>query len=94
MNAIEILVSTNTTFAIRGGGHSPIPQWANTEGGVLISMGDINDKIYDPTTETVKVGFGSIWIDVFKFVENYDRMVVGAREPTVGMGFLLGGNTS
>jgi FAD/FMN-containing dehydrogenase len=55
-------------------------------------MANINDKVYDPSTETVRVGFGSIWIDVFKFVEEYGRMVVGAREPTVGMGFLLGGN--
>ena len=88
---MKVLRSTNTTFAIRSGGHSPLSGWADVDDGVLIAMRGLADIIYDEATQTVRVGFGSTWDEVYKLLEGYGRGAVGGRAATVGMGFLLGG---
>lgn len=88
---MSILRSTNTTFSIRGGGHSPLSGWANIDGGVLIAMRNLADIVYDETTETVRIGFGSTWNEVYQLLETHGRGAVGGRAATVGMGYLLGG---
>jgi FAD/FMN-containing dehydrogenase len=94
VEAMKILRSTNSTFAIRGGGHSPLSGWADIDNGVLLAMRNIADKTYDDATQTVRVGFGSTWDEVYKFLEGHGRSAVGGRAATVGMGFLLGGGLS
>ncbi|KAF1843187.1 bifunctional solanapyrone synthase [Cucurbitaria berberidis CBS 394.84] len=94
IDAMKILRSTNTTFAIRSGGHSPLSGWADVNNGVLIAMRDLSDKVYDEATQTVRVGFGSTWDEVYKLLEGYGRSAVGGRAATVGMGFILGGGLS
>ncbi|KAF2473017.1 bifunctional solanapyrone synthase [Lindgomyces ingoldianus] len=94
VHAIKILQSTKSKFAVRGGGHSPLSAWANIDNGVLISMRAISDKVYDPATETVRVGFGCTWMEVYQFVELHSRLVVGGRASTVGMGMIMGGGLS
>jgi FAD/FMN-containing dehydrogenase len=91
INAISTLRNTGTQFAIRGGGHSPIPTWANIDGGVLISMSRIADLSYDARTETARIGSGNTWGQVYKFLESFQRVVVAGRAPTVGFGLLAGG---
>jgi hypothetical protein len=91
IEAVKILRSSNTSFAIRSGGHSPLSGWADIDNGVLIALRGLADKAYDETTQTVRVGFGSTWDEVYKLLEGYGRGAVGGRAATVGMGFLLGG---
>jgi hypothetical protein len=91
IEAVKILRSSNTSFAIRSGGHSPLSGWADIEHGVLIALRGLADKAYDERTQTVRVGFGSTWDEVYKLLEGYGRGAVGGRAATVGMGFLLGG---
>ena len=91
VEAMEILRSTNTTFAIRSGGHSPLSGWADIDNSVLIAMRSLADKVYDEATQTVRVGFGSTWDEVYKLLEGHGRGAVGGRAATVGMGFILGG---
>jgi FAD/FMN-containing dehydrogenase len=90
---LGVLVSSNTTFAIRGGGHSPLPAWANIDNGVLIAMSKINDCSYNKESETIRVGFGNSWGDVYSYLEPFDRIVVGGRAPSVGLATLLGGKS-
>ena len=40
--ALAILTATNTKFAIRGGGHMPVPEAAGIADGVLISAEKLN----------------------------------------------------
>lgn len=54
-------------------------------------MVQLNDITYDSGSETVRAGFGNTWGDVYGYVEAFDRLVVGARAPTVGLATLLGG---
>lgn len=86
-----MLVATNSSFAIRGGGHSALPGWANIDNGVLITTNYINDREYDRATETVRLGFGNTWGDVYQYLETFGRLVVGGRAPTVGLATILGG---
>ena len=85
------LRATKEKFAIRSGGHSPLPQWANIDGGVLISMKAIADLTYDKSTETIRVGAGNTWGQVYDFLKSSQRVVVGGRSPNVGFGMLTGG---
>ncbi|KAF2445453.1 bifunctional solanapyrone synthase [Karstenula rhodostoma CBS 690.94] len=93
-DAIRIASSNNVTFAVRSGGHSPFSDWANVDGGVLISLSAINAISYNPTNETVRVGTGNQWGRVYEQLAGYDRVVVGGRVPDVGFGLLTGGGLS
>ena len=92
--AVNVLNFTGSNFAIRGGGHSPFEGWANIDEAVLISMSNVTDIKYDATSETVTVGAGNRWADVYRGLETSGRMVLGGRVPDVGMGLLLGGEHS
>ena len=82
---------TGSKYAIRSGGHSPLPFWASIDDGVLISMSSITDIDYTAATETVRVGFGLVWGDVYDYLEPYHRLVVGGRVSPVGLGLTIGG---
>jgi len=51
-----------------------------------------NNVTYDNTTQTVVVGAGLIWDDVYAALEPYGVNVVGGRVSGIGVaGFTLGG---
>ena len=57
-------------------------------------MKNFNKVVYQPDTETVVVGTGQIWDNVYKTLEKErpPRSVLGARVSNIGVaGFLLGG---
>ncbi|KAL3485017.1 bifunctional solanapyrone synthase [Aspergillus germanicus] len=92
--AVRIATFSSTPFAIRSGGHSPLSGWANIDDQLLISLSGIRDLHYDETTQTVRVGFGNRWQDVYDFLAPYNRLVVGGRQGTVGMALTVGGGLS
>ena len=57
-------------------------------------MSSITDIIYTAATETVRMGFGLVWGEVYDYLEPYDRLVVGGRVSTVGLGLTIGGTIS
>lgn len=93
---LKALVQSNTPFAIRSGGHM---NWtgANNIGprGVTIDLGLLNATVFDPATETAKLGPGARWLEVYTELHKYGRAVPGGREGNVGVGGLIlgGGNT-
>ena len=89
--AFPLIVSSNVTFAIRGAGHSPLAGWANIDDGVLISTRSIDDLEYYGNTQSVRVGLGRTWGELYDFVQQYDRIVLGGRAPTVGLATIMGG---
>ncbi|EPS41501.1 hypothetical protein H072_4616 [Dactylellina haptotyla CBS 200.50] len=94
-NAVKILHDNRCQYAIRSGGHNPIPEWSNTNGGVLLSTSDIKDVTYDLGASTVKFGAGCKWGDIYDVLDPIDMGTMGGRDNTVGTGgFLLGGGIS
>jgi FAD/FMN-containing dehydrogenase len=73
------------------GGHSMNPGFSSTP-GVQISMTRFGEVIYDSSTETVEIGSGLLFEDVYEALAPYNRSVAGARLVGVGVGgLLLGG---
>ena len=92
--AVGILGITGSTYAIRSGGHSPFPGFASTNDGVLIAMHKMTTVEYDADTETVRLGMGNTWGDVYQALIPYERIVVGGRLAPVGMALVTGGKYS
>ncbi len=60
--------------------------------GVQIAMYRFSEINYDATAQTVTVGTGMTWEDVYAALDPYGVTVVGGRVPGPGVaGFSLGG---
>ncbi|KAI2486872.1 FAD binding domain containing protein [Pyrenophora tritici-repentis] len=82
-------------FAIRGGGHSPIPGASSIRGGVLIDLSLFNEVTPAEGGKSVIIGAGNRWIDVYQALEKEGLAVVGGRNAAVGVsGLTLGGGLS
>lgn len=82
-------------FAIRGGGHSPIPGAASIQGGAVVDLRYVNSVTISEDEKSVVVGGGAKWIDVSKALDERGLAVSGGRNAAVGVGgFTLGGETS
>ncbi|GJE93062.1 FAD dependent oxidoreductase [Phanerochaete sordida] len=91
---LQILGSTMTPFAVKGGGHATNPGFSSTS-GVQIAMTRFNNVTYNRTANTVDYGTGLFWEDVYKALEKDKVNVVGGRVTGVGVGGLsLGGGYS
>jgi len=91
---LSILRTTQTPFAVKGGGHIMNPGHSATT-GVQIAMSRFDTIEYDPATQTVAIGAGLVWDDVYSALEEYGVTVVGGRVTGVGVaGYTLGGGYS
>ncbi|KAJ7621508.1 FAD-binding domain-containing protein [Mycena polygramma] len=91
---VKILASTRTPFAIKGGGHNLNPGFSSTS-GVQLSMARFNQVIFHAESQTVDIGSGLVWDQVYADLEPYNVSVVGGRATGVGVaGLLLGGGYS
>lgn len=84
---LKTLAQHRVPFAIKGGGHATNPEFSSTT-GVQISMSRFQKIIYHPDNQTVDLGSGLIWGNVYKALEPYNVTVVGIA------GYLLGGGYS
>ncbi|KAH7213270.1 uncharacterized protein BKA55DRAFT_697777 [Fusarium redolens] len=90
--ALRILVSTSTNFAVRSGGHMPVPKASNIDGGVLLSLSQLKTLELSEDKSIASVGSGHRWGDVYDWLSSYNLCVSGGRYDPVGVpGFLLGG---
>lgn len=79
-------------FAIRSGGHSPVPFSASISGGVLIDLRKFDEVIVSKDEKSVTIGTGCRWGDVSRILDERGLAVVGGRNADVGVGGLvLGG---
>jgi hypothetical protein len=92
---VKALVEADQQFAIRSGGHT---NWAganNIKHGVTIDLGKMDETTYDAASETVSIGPGARWRQVYAKLHEYGRVVAGGREGNVGVaGLLLGGGNT
>ncbi|KAG9308233.1 FAD-binding domain-containing protein [Chiua virens] len=92
--ALRIIARTRMPFAVKGGGHATNPGFSSTE-GIQIAMSRFSEVTYDPVTQTVIVGAGLTWDEVYEALEPYGVNVAGGRIAGVGVaGFTLGGGYS
>jgi FAD/FMN-containing dehydrogenase len=92
---VKILAKKQAKFAVRSGGHTPHASSNNIDGGVTIDLSLLNWTRFDATSETVDIGPGGRWRDVYTELDKHDRIVAGGRNGTVGVGgLILGGGIS
>ena len=83
---------TPLLFAVRSGGHSPVPGSANMNNGIVIDLRLLNEVIPSDDGSSVSIGTGARWIDVYKTLDEEGLAVAGGRNSDVGVGGLtLGG---
>ena len=79
-------------FAIRSGGHSPVPGAASLKGSVVIDLGFFCEVTPSQDGLSVAIGAGAKWMDVSNFLDKKGLAAVGGRNSAVGVGGLtLGG---
>ena len=90
--ALAILTATDTKFAVRGGGHMPVPEAAGIADGVLISTEKLNFMQLTKDNSIAQLGPGLRWGAVYDWISQYNLGVAGGRYDPVGVpGVLLGG---
>ncbi|KAF4237421.1 hypothetical protein CNMCM8980_005501 [Aspergillus fumigatiaffinis] len=82
-NAVKILTHCDAHFAVRGGGHMNFPGANNIDNGVLIALSGM-DK-FTVHNETIDVGPGMTWYDVYSALDPYGRIAIGGRLKTIGV---------
>ncbi len=91
---MKIIGQYRIPFGIKSGGHTLNPGFSSTT-GVQISMSRFSNVTYHPNNQTVDVGSGLVWDDVYEALEPYNVSVLGGRVSGVGVGgLMLGGGYS
>lgn len=87
--------STETGFAVRAGGHMPVPGANSVDDGILVVMSNLTQMAIAPDHASVDVGPGLTWKDVYTYLIDFDRTAVGGRISPIGVaGLNLGGGIS
>ncbi|KAJ5645933.1 hypothetical protein N7490_002305 [Penicillium lividum] len=81
--AVKIIKGCQANFAVRGGGHMNYPGANNIDAGVLIAMSNMNTV--NVKSDTVDVGPGLTWYDVYSALESHGRVCIGGRLKTIGV---------
>ena len=79
---LEILAESQTPFAVRSGGHTPIPGASGTSDGVLIASDNLRNIELGYSLggqRVVKVGPGFRWIEVYEWLANESLTTIGGR---------------
>lgn len=71
-----LIISTH--LQIKGGGHAFNQNFSSTT-GVQIAMRRFDQVIYDKKTNTVEIGAGNLWDDVYQKLDGLGVNVVGGR---------------
>lgn len=66
-------------FAVKGGGHAAWAGASSIEDGITVSMENFKQAVVASDKQTVDVGPGLRWIDVYKAVEKDGLSVAGGR---------------
>ncbi|TGJ85112.1 hypothetical protein E0Z10_g3636 [Xylaria hypoxylon] len=90
-SAIKIIKAARSRFAVRSGGHMPVPGAQSVQSGVMISLSKLNTRSLNADKTIASIGPGQVWADVYTWLARYGLAVNGGRYGTVGVGGLLVG---
>ncbi|KAL0063235.1 hypothetical protein AAF712_009837 [Marasmius tenuissimus] len=89
---VKIAKASQCPFAVASGGHMSWKGSSNMNGGFVIDLREINQIDISVEDQTVKLGPGSQWTEVYAAMAPLNVSTTGARINAVGVGgFLLGG---
>ncbi|KAF2993291.1 hypothetical protein E8E14_000570 [Neopestalotiopsis sp. 37M] len=92
---LKWLRSRSEKFAVRSGGHMPWAGSNNMADGVTVDLSEMDWTRFNAAKETVEIGPGARWLQVYASLHQHHRVVVGGRDGNVGVaGLLLGGGIS
>ncbi|KAL8823342.1 MAG: hypothetical protein Q9191_005944 [Dirinaria sp. TL-2023a] len=87
--ASNILSTDNgCKFAVRSGGHTPFASSANIQNGVTIDLQSLNPIDVASDNQTVFIGPGNRWVDVYLKLDAMGLATSGGRVSDVGVGGL------
>lgn len=69
---------------LRSGGHISWPGAAGIEDGVTIDLGRMKEISYSSKDNTVSVGPGAVWGEVYQALDKLNVMTTGGRASSVG----------
>ncbi|KAH9174871.1 FAD-binding domain-containing protein [Lactarius sanguifluus] len=91
---LQVVGKSRTPFGVKSGGHSGNRGFSSTR-GVQISLARFNTFNVNTQAQTVELGTGLTWGDIYERLDPYGVTVIGGRHPGVGVGGLtLGGGYS
>ena len=89
--ALTLARRTGLEVSVRGGGHN-VAGRAVTDGGLMISLADMNDVAVDPERATVTAQGGATWAQLNAAAGAHGLAVTGGAVSTTGVaGLTLGG---
>ncbi|KAJ7459238.1 FAD dependent oxidoreductase [Mycena latifolia] len=92
--SVEPGTAADVSVIVKGGGHTLNPGFSSTT-GVQIAMSRFSGVKYHAASQTVDIGPGLLWDDVYAALAPFGVNVVGGRVSGVGVaGFTLGGGYS
>lgn len=90
--AILLSRLTQCPFAVKSGGHAAFKGASNVESGLTIDLASLRQVSLSQGGDIVSIGTGNTWHDVYTALEPFNRIAVGGRVASVGVGGLtLGG---
>jgi FAD/FMN-containing dehydrogenase len=93
--ALRRLVASETSFAVKSGGHSYNSGASNIEDGVTIDLSRLNSISLTDNNTAAWVGPGARWREVYASLEPHGLTTPGGRVGDVGVGgYVLGGGFS
>ncbi|KAI1149922.1 FAD-binding domain-containing protein [Nemania diffusa] len=92
-SAVSVFQSCGAQFAVRGGGHMNFPGSNNIDGGVLLAFNSLDDVVVASDNQSVSIGPGARWVDVYSALAPYGLYAIGGRLKTIGVSglTLIGG---
>lgn len=66
-------------FAVKSGGHAAFAGASSVEGGITVDLVAMNKRKLSADQNTVAIGAGNRWFDVYDFLTPYNLAVVGGR---------------
>ncbi|KAI0912812.1 hypothetical protein F4823DRAFT_137668 [Ustulina deusta] len=94
-SAIKIIKAAHSRFAVRAGGHMPVPGAQSVQSGVMIALSKLNTRSLSDDKTIASIGPGQVWADVYTWLATEGLAVNGGRYGTVGVGgLLIGGGIS
>lgn len=92
---LSLLRTNNVPFALRSGGHMPVPGSNGIQNGVLFSTEKLATVTYAQGKSIVQISAGNRWESVYSLLEKDSLAVAGGRFGPVGVaGLTLGGGFS
>ncbi|KPM35586.1 hypothetical protein AK830_g10986 [Neonectria ditissima] len=84
-DALSTFTDCGTQFAIRGGGHMNFPGSNNIDGGVLMALSELTDIKVADDKQSVDVGPGNRWVNVYEALGPHGLYCIGGRLKTIGV---------